>query len=281
MMFVANFATAGSSLVSTDWLAKNINKPGILLIDMSDSFQYQRFHLPGSINLPYGYINHQKKGVSLSIGQDKLIKLLGQIGVTQTSHVVVYDDTGGLHASRLFWELEQLGHAKVSILNGGLVKWIREGKKISAKVPSLKKSVYSPTKTGHTATAILENVNPASRDKNTLLLDVRSKEEYLGNKKYKRSGHIPGAKWWEWDQGVDFDSGFVMQKRNKLKNSLARVGLKDKKQSVILYCRSGHRASSAYLTLRELGYENVKLYDASMKEYEKHPALPLKLGKEP
>jgi len=280
-LFLANSVLAASNLVTSDWLAKNMNNPEIVLIDMSDGVQYQRFHLADAINLPYSFINKNEKGVSLSIGQNQLVKLLGQIGVSASSHVVLYDDTGGLHAARLFWELEQLGHQKISILDGGLVKWIRENRKVVAEVPKLKPTSYKPAKMGNSATATLDAVNAAVKSDNALLLDVRTEEEYLGNPKHKRSGHIPGAHWWEWDQGVDFDGGFVMQDRNKLLDSLAKAGLKDKKQDVIVYCRSGHRASSAYLTLRELGFENVKLYDGSMKEYGQYKNLPLKMGKEP
>ena len=280
-LFIANNVLAGSFLVSTDWLAKNMNKPEIVLIDMSDNLQYQRFHLPGAINLPYHDINKKVKGVSLSIGQSQLVKLLGLIGINASSHVVIYDDTGGLHAARLLWELDQLGHSKVSILDGGLVKWIRENRKVSAAVPKPRPTSYKPAKTGNAATATLDTINTAVKSKNALMLDVRTEEEYLGSPKHKRSGHIPGAHWWEWDQGVNFDAGFVMQDRNKLLDSLGKAGLKDKKQNVIVYCRSGHRASSAYLTLRELGFENVKLYDGSMKEYAQQKNLPLKMGKEP
>jgi thiosulfate/3-mercaptopyruvate sulfurtransferase len=267
-------------IVETGWLAKNLDKPGIVLIDMSDDLQYQRFHLPGAINLPYHYITQSKNKVSLSIGQKQLIKLLGQISVTQDSHVIVYDDTGGLHASRLLWELEQLGHPNMSLLDGGLVKWIREGRKISFQAPSFKAKIYTPVKTSSHASATLSDVT-AAKDKKTLLLDVRTPEEYQGNPKYPRTGHIPGAIHWEWDQALNLDKGFTLQDKGYLKQQLDKAGITDKNQPVIVYCRSGHRAGHTYFTLRQLGFENVKLYDGSIKEYEQNKALPLKLGKQP
>ena len=80
---------------------------------------------------------------------------------------------------------------------------------------------------------------------------------------------------------MNIDGGFTLHKKDFLKNELAKAGLTDTKQAVVLYCRSGHRASHAYFTLRHLGFENVKLYDGSMKEYEQKKALPLKKGKQP
>lgn len=273
--------TVRPNLVETSWLAENLKKPDIVLIDMSDNLQYQRFHLPGAINLPYDYLNQTRNRVSLSIGQTQIIKLLGQIGVRRDSHVVIYDDTGGLHASRLFWELEQLGHPKISLLDGGLVKWIREGRKVSYRSPALKPATYSPLKAGKSATATLDEVSPQSRNNKVLLLDVRTPEEYTGNPKYPRSGHIPGALFWQWDQALNIDKGFTIKKNGLLEKELGKVGLTDKQQPVIVYCRSGHRASHTYFTLRQLGFENVKLYDASMKEYERQKGLPVKKGKEP
>ena len=266
------------NLVETDWLAKNLGKPNIVLIDMSDGLQYQRFHLPGAINLPYEYLTKSKNKVSLSVGQKRIIKLLGQIGITQQTHVVAYDDMGGLHASRLLWELEQLNHPKMSLLNGGLVKWIREGRKISYTAPPLKAKTYTPKKMDSKATATLSDVTQA---KDTLLLDVRTPEEYQGNPKYPRTGHIPGARHWQWDQALNIDKGFTLHDNSFLKQELAKAGLTDTKQPVIVYCRSGHRAAHTYFTLRHLGFENVELYDGSMKEYERQKNLPLKLGKEP
>lgn len=277
-LFHSSLLIAAQNLVETDWLEKKLGSDNIVLIDMSDGLQYQRFHLPGAINLPYEYLVKSRNKVSVSVGQNQIIKLLGQIGITQQTHVVVYDDTGGLNASRLLWELEQLGHPEMSLLNGGLVKWIREGRKVSYQVPVFRPATYTPKKMGNGAVASLEDI---VHNKKGLLLDVRTPEEFIGNPKYPRSGHIPGASHWQWNQALNVDKGFTLHDPSFLKQELSKVGLIDKQQAVIVYCRSGHRAAHTYFTLRQLGFENVKLYDGSMKEYERRKDLPLKIGKEP
>jgi len=276
-----NTVLAAANLVNTDWLAKNLDNDKIVLIDMSDSLQYQRFHIPGAIHLPYQYLNQSKRGVSLSIGAKGIIKLLGQIGISQDTHVVAYDDTGGLHATRLLWELEQLGHAKMSLLNGGQVKWIREGRKISFQIPTTKTVKYKAKEISRSRTAILREVAPQSRNKDTFLLDVRTPDEYRGHPKQPRSGHIPGARFWQWDQALDIENGFVLYDTATLKKEMQQIGLSDPEQPVIVYCRSGHRASHTYFTLRQLGFKNVKLYDGSMKEYEQAKTQPLTKGMQP
>lgn len=281
LLMQSSLLWAQGLMVDTDWLSNNLKQDNLVIVDMSDGMQYQRFHIPGAINLPYEYLNQNVKGVSLSIGQPQVIQLLGQLGIRQDSYVIAYDDTGGLHASRLIWELGQLGHRKMALLDGGLVSWIREGRPVSHQPPDIVATQYLPLATGQQSTATLTDVAPGKRNNKTLLIDVRSREEYIGDPRYPRSGHIPGARLWEWDQALDVDAGFTLRHHETLKQQLADVGLRDSNQPVVVYCRSGHRASHAYYTLRQLGFKNVRLYDASMKEYEKHRELPLNRGPQP
>jgi len=275
---------AAEPLVETQWLKANINNPNVVLIDMSDETQYQRFHIQNAIQLPYHVLNKKlKNGVSLSIGSENIIKLLGLLGVTASTHVIIYDDIGGLHAGRLYWELERVNHKNVSVLNGGLVKWILDGNPVTAKTfqPTRKTNYQATKKTSNEALATINDVLPSSRDKNTLLLDVRTKEEYVGNVKQRRSGHIPGAILWSWDNSINFENQFKFKQKNILVKELNKLGLKQKNQPVILYCRSAHRASQSYLTLRSLGFNNVKVYDGSMKQYAISANAPLAKGIKP
>lgn len=282
LLSFSSLALAGAMLIKADTLNKQMKDDNLVLIDMSDDTQYQRFHLPGAVHLPFDMLVVRQNNVSTPVPQDKLIQLLGKLGISNQSSIVIYDDLGGLNASRLYWELEQLGHSKVAILDGGLVTWILEGRGVTNRVPAARKpTTYAAAKTGRPLQASLQDVAPESRAKNVVLLDVRTEDEYKGNPKFPRSGHIPGAKWWEWDQAVKFDEGFVQQDDKVLRDSLAKLGVKDSKQPIITYCRSSHRASQSYYTLKRLGFENVKIYTGSMLEYEQQKQLPLTMGGTP
>jgi thiosulfate/3-mercaptopyruvate sulfurtransferase len=260
-----NLAYASNFMVETKWLAEHKNDTNLVLIDMSDSTQYQRFHIPGAINLPYQALNQvNKKRVSLSVGPDTIIRFLGLLGIKRNSQVIIYDDMGGLNASRLFWELQRLQHNNVALVNGGLVKWILEGRKVNNIAVEPKPTKYIiDVKPNNSPLATLNDITGKAT-----ILDVRSQEEYVGHPKQKRSGHIPGAHWWSWESSVDFASGFQHKSVGSLMDSLKQLGITNKKQELIVYCRSGHRASQSYFTLRNLGFTNVKLYDASMAEYQ-------------
>ena len=193
LFFNANFSFASSSfLVDINWLEKNINSSSIRLIDMSDDTQYQRFHIPGSTHLPYAAINvRNKKGVSFSAGKNHIIKILGLLGIQPQHHVVIYDDMGGLNASRLFWELEKLGHKNISLLNGGLVKWILAGKKVTADVRNIKAVQYKANmKTGRDSTVTIEEILNSKFNNKNILLDVRSKEEYAGHRSEEHTSEL-------------------------------------------------------------------------------------------
>ena len=284
LLFISNIAfSAQPLLVDIKWLEKNLNSSTVRLIDMSDDTQYQRFHIPGASHLPYTTINvRNKKGVSLSVGQNQIIKILGLLGIEPKHHVVIYDDMGGLHASRLFWELEKIGHKNISLLNGGLVKWILAGNKVTADSQNVKTVQYNvDIKSGRNNIATIEDILNNKFNNKNILLDVRSKEEYAGHPRYPRSGHIPEAKSWEWLQAVNFDNAFKMQSNSTIKKQLQQLGINNKDTPITLYCQSAHRASHSYFTLRQLGFKQVKIYDGSMSEYSSIKSAPLKKGLTP
>lgn len=273
---------ASQFLVDADTLSKQLPESKLVLIDMSDETQYQRFHLPGAIHFPYEILVTQTQSISLPIPQSNLVQLLGKIGISNTTPVVIYDDIGGLNAARLYWELEQLGHANVAVLNGGLVQWILEGRHVTNHASSPHSPVtYLPKTTGRANEVGLSDIAVANKNKKTVLLDVRSEDEYRGDPRSARTGHIPGAKWWDWEQSVNFESGFMQQEKEILNDSLAKIGIQDHRQPIITYCRSGHRATQAYFTLKRLGFDNVRVYTGSMLEYEQHKQLPLTKGMMP
>ncbi len=285
LMFMSAGVMAGSTpvFVSTDWLAKHMNDKDVIIVDMTmGGMQYNRFHIPGAIRLDYAAIVKRRRDrVSIRLSNDELARVLGGAGISADSYVVIYDDMGGLNAGRLFWEMERIGHNKVSVVQGGLVTWILEDRKVINKPTARKPITHTKFTAGRANEATMLDVVKASNDKQVTLLDVRTDMEYLGNPRMPRSGHVPGALWWPWLDNVDFEKGFILFEEGKINQTLAKLGVKDKKQSLIVYCKSGHRASQAYLTLRSLGYENVKLYDGSMDEYARVRTNPLVMGKQP
>jgi len=114
-----------------------------------------------------------------------------------------------------------------------------------------------------------------------VLLDVRTLEEYQGNPRIPRSGHIPKAKWWPWDDTVALKKGFTIKSRKVLDMSLEKLGIDGRDVPLVTYCQTGHRAAQAYLVLRHLGFNNIRLYDGSMAEYTQRRGAALVKGVRP
>ena len=270
---------ASSVFVDGETLQKKLANKDLVIIDMSNERQYKRFHLPNALYISFGEMNERKKnGVSDSIGVERMIKLLSDKGLTANDDIVIYDDMAALHAARLYWELERLGHKKVAILDGGLVGWVLNNNKVSNAPVTRPKSIYKATKVSSNTLASLSDVIAASKGSKTLVIDVRSEGEYTGNPKKPRTGHIPGALWYPWNQSVNLDKGFNQKSPAEITKNLNSLGVTDKNAELIVLCQSGHRASQAYITLKDLGFNNVRLYDGSMSEYSKEKTAPLVKG---
>lgn len=280
LLLFSSAAGATPVLMEPATAQKLLGAKNVVFVDMSGDLQYHRFHVPGAVQLPYSSLVYKRKHdkVSVRVPDDYLYKILGALGISRDTHVIIYDDMGGLHAGRLFWELERIGHKRVSVINGGIVSWILEKRPVNNVLVKPLPVRYLASGGGRANEADLGMV--LKRGAGVQLLDVRTEQEYRGHPRFKRTGHIPGARWLSWDTSLSLARGFRMKTVAKLGRLFEHAGI-SRDKPVIVYCRSGHRAAQTYLTLRSLGFRDVRLYDASMAEYSRRPQMPLKLGVQP
>lgn len=265
--------------VSAQWVNNNLEK--IVLIDIGRHAQNKSLHIPNSVYISYSWLIKPQNGISLSGGKEHMQKLLSQLGISDTDHIIIYDNLGGLNASRLYWELVKLNHNKVSILNGGLNTWLLKDYPVTQELLYRQPTIYIANEINLTNefTASKADVLASIKNENIVLLDTRSKAEFVGNKnKRQRSGHIPTAKFFPWEIVVDTKKGYKQITDKQVIKLLNYFNLNIKDQEIILYCRSGHRATRVFTMLKSQGFTNVKLYDASMQEWILNNENPLKLG---
>lgn len=276
-----SYAQASKIFVSSKWLKSHQSK--VKIIDMSDKSQFQKFHIEDALWVNYAWLIKPQNGLQLSGGADYMANVLSQLGIKNSDHLVIYDDMGGLEASRLYWELKKLNHAKVNILDGGIVSWILAGNKVTQQAPQRPAQSQYTVPKKHSTDALTADKKEVinAKQNNVVLLDTRTEQEYIGNPKQKRSGHIPAAIWFDWSKAIDVQNGFKQYSNDNLLQNLRGVSLSDLKQPIIVYCNTAHRAARSFVMLKSLGFENVKLYDGSIQEYEIDKSLPLKLGKQP
>lgn len=261
-------------LVDAAWLGARLNDPTLRIVDMvTEPEEYQKAHVPGAV---YLHVNDSRIAVPAGGFRlptaDEGARLLGALGIAPDTHVVIYDESGGLNASRLFFTLDVFGHRKVSLLDGGIQAWRRAKLPVTTEIPKVERTDYRPTVRGELV-ASAEWVRDRLGDATVALVDARTAAEFTGkDRRAKRGGHIPGAVNLEWKQNLRPD--WTFKPRAELRAMYVAKGVTPDK-TVVTYCQTHHRASHSYFALRLLGYPRLVGYDRSWIEWGNRDDLPL------
>lgn len=260
-------------VVSTDWLSHHRLDADVVVVDVRAPHYFAQGHIPGAANLPLVLLTAQPGS---PVDGSRTAQFLGLAGARVDSHVVVYDDGASTTASQLFWLMRYYHHPKISVLDGGITKWLHEGRAsdLNGTITPSEYVVGSPDKS---SLATLDDVRAAIDDPESIIVDVRSPAEFLGlQRTARRNGHIPGALNIDWSTSLAHDEDGVAQllPDDKLRELFTRAGLKPE-TNVILHCQSGGRSSTSYLVLKKLGYENVRNYVGGWQEWGNRDDTPI------
>jgi thiosulfate/3-mercaptopyruvate sulfurtransferase len=264
---------ASDVLVSTQWVADNLNNPKVKLIEVDvDTNAYDEGHAPGAVG--FNWTSQLQDQVRRDIiSKEGLEQLLSEAGVANADTVILYGDNNNWFAAYAFWLLEMYGHKDVKLMDGGRKKWAEENRPTTKDKPAPKRASYKAEAPNKALRAKRDDVLGALGNAKNAMVDVRSPAEYNGEimappglpETAQRMGHIPGAANVPWAQAVREDGTF--KSREELEQLYGAKGV-TKDKHVIAYCRIGERSSHTWFALKHLlGYQNVRNYDGSWTEY--------------
>jgi thiosulfate/3-mercaptopyruvate sulfurtransferase len=261
-------------LVETEWVAEHLTDPKVRIAESDEDYLlYDTGHIPGAVKIDwFTTLQHPLRRDFLT--KDAFEKLCSELGIAKDTTVVFYGDKSNWFACYALWLFEYYGHHNTRIMNGGRLKWEKEGRPLTREVPRYPRTDYQASDPDASIRAFRDQVM-AAVEAHRPLVDVRSPQEYSGELIHMpnypqegatRGGHIPGAVNLPWSLAVNPEDG-TFKSAADLQRIYQEKGILPKDE-IIAYCRIGERSSLTWFVLKYLlGYSQVRNYDGSWTEW--------------
>ncbi|HEY3073123.1 MAG TPA: sulfurtransferase [Candidatus Limnocylindrales bacterium] len=269
-------------LASTDWLADNLNRPEVRVVDVrwrpdgTGRTAHATGHVPGAVYLDWAtelVDTDDESGLFLLAPPSKLAAALMRAGVGDGTTTVLYDDTMALFAARTWWSLRAYGFDSVRILDGGYLAWLDEDRPVSNAQPTPPTATFTP-RAQLRLRLTTSDVRGLLGSPDVALLDARAPAEYRGLEgNTRRLGHIPGA--------LNVPVGGMNQpgdqrfrSGDELRSQMLKANV-TRGRRMVCYDGSGIAASKLAFVLTLLGHDDVAVYDGGWAEWGDRLDLPV------
>jgi len=276
-----------TTLVSTAWLAAHLDDPGLRILDATwflepgrdAQAEYAACHIPGAQFFDLDRITDSRSSLPhMAPLPETFAERMATLGIGDGDQVVVYDNSPVRSAARVWWTFRLMGWSDVAVLDGGMGKWLAEGR-ATASAP------ITPTArelTPHLRPELVRDVTQvaaASKLATHEIIDARGEPRFRGEaaepRAGLRSGHIPGSK--NLPFGRLFNTDGTMKSTDDLRAEFTAAGI-DLTKPAITTCGSGVTAAILFLALERIGHMDHSLYDGSWAEWGSFPDLKIATG---
>jgi thiosulfate/3-mercaptopyruvate sulfurtransferase len=273
------------SLVSTQWLADHLGEPGLTIVDSSWHMpasgrsgreEYLQAHIPGARFLDIDEVSDRSNPAPHMLPMaGEFAAAMERLGIGSDDRIVLYDNSPLRTAARGWFTLRHFGARNLAILDGGLQKWVAEGRPVESGEPPQRTASFEVSeRPGEVVSKeqILGGLSSPS-------IDARGKPRFEGSEPEPRpgveSGHIPGAR------NIPYAALYKEDGTFRDREQLRRIfeGAKaDPNSSFVASCGSGVTAAALVFAAHLLGSDKARLYDGSWSEWGADPATPKELG---